>query len=59
MNLRNDIPYQAYVPALAARSLGGLTTFVRTTAQPEAMISALRAKLREDALRVDEGLGTA
>jgi ABC-type antimicrobial peptide transport system permease subunit len=46
-NLRTDIPYQAYVPTLAARVQGGLTTFVRTAAQPDAMYSAIRAKLRE------------
>jgi len=47
MNLRNDIPYQAYVPTLASRFQGGLTTFVRTTAQPDAMYSAIRARIRE------------
>ncbi len=47
MNLRNDVPYQAFIPMLAARVHSGRTMFVRTAAQPEAMVSVIRARIRE------------
>jgi predicted permease len=47
MNLRNDVPDQAFVPYLANRDFGGMTVFVRSAAGPAAMFSALRAKVRE------------
>jgi predicted permease len=47
MNLRNEIPDQAFLPYMASRNQGGMTVFVRTAADPETMFTALRAKIRE------------
>ncbi len=47
MNLRNEIPDQAFLPYLASRNQGGMTIFVRTTADPGTMFTAMRAKIRE------------
>lgn len=47
MNLRNEIPDQAFLPYLAGRNPGGMTVFVRTAAAPEAIFPVLRAKIRE------------
>src|SRR5258705_3637547 len=46
-NLRDEIPEQAFVPYLADRFLGGLTVYVRTTMDPNQLMSALRAKVRD------------
>lgn len=47
MNLRFDIPDQAFLPYLAGRRADGMTVFVRTAADPDPMFQALRAKVRE------------
>jgi len=46
-NLRDEIPEQAFVPYLADRFLGGLTVYVRTTIDPNQLMSALRSKVRD------------
>jgi predicted permease len=46
-NLRDEIPAQAFVPYLADRFLTGMTVFVRTTADPNQLMSALRLKVRD------------
>ena len=46
-NLRDEIPEQAFVPYLADRFLGGMTVYVRTTMDPNQVMSALRAKVRD------------
>jgi len=52
MNLRDEIPDQAFLPELASRNPFGMTVFVRTAADPAAMFRALRGKVRE----LDAGL---
>jgi predicted permease len=47
MNLRNEIPDQAFLPYLASRNQGGMTVFVRTAGDPDSMFSILRAKIRD------------
>ena len=46
-NLRDEIPEQAFVPYLSDRFLGGLTVYVRTTMDPNPLMSTLRAKVRD------------
>ena len=46
-NLRDEIPAQAFVPYLADRYLGGMTVYVRTTSDPNQLMSAVRSKLRD------------
>jgi predicted permease len=46
-NLRDEIPAQAFVPFLADRYLGGMTVYVRTTSDPNQLMSAVRSKLRD------------
>jgi predicted permease len=46
-NLRDEIPAQAYVPYLASRYIGGMTIYVRTTANPSLLMSSIRSKLRD------------
>ena len=46
-NLRDEIPEQAFVPYLADRFLGGMTVYVRTTMDPNQLMSTLRAKVRD------------
>ncbi len=47
MNLRNEIPDQAFLPYLASRNQGGMTVFLRTAADSNAIFTILRAKIRE------------
>ena len=47
MNLRNEVPDQAFLPYLAGRNAGGMTVFIRTAADPNAMFPILRSKVRE------------
>jgi predicted permease len=51
-NLRKDIPDQAFEPYLASTVASAMTVFVRTSADPLPMFSAVRAKVRE----MDAGL---
>jgi predicted permease len=46
-NLREDIPVQAFVPYLGTRYIGEMTAYVRTTADPNQLMSAIRSKLRD------------
>ena len=46
-NLRDEIPEQAYVPYLGDRFLTGMTVFLRTTADPNQLMSAVRSKVRD------------
>jgi predicted permease len=47
LNLRSDVPDQAFSPYRAVRFPMGMTVFVRTEADPAAMFKLLRAKVRE------------
>jgi predicted permease len=46
-NLRDEIPAQAYVPYLASRFVGGMTVYVRTTADPKVLMNSIREKVRD------------
>jgi len=46
-NLRDEIPPQAFVPYLADRFLTGMAVFVRTTADPNQLMAAVRSKVRD------------
>ena len=46
-NLRDEIPAQAFIPYLGSRFLGEMTIYLRTTADPKQMMSAVRSKVRE------------
>jgi predicted permease len=46
-NLRDEIPEQAYVPYLGDRFLGGMTLYVRTSADPNQLMTAVRSKVRD------------
>jgi predicted permease len=46
-NLRDEIPPQAYLPYLGSRYLGGMTVYVRTVADPNQLMSAIRTKVRD------------
>ena len=46
-NLRDEIPPQAYVPYLASKGAGGMTVYIRTTADPHAMMNLIREKVRD------------
>jgi predicted permease len=46
-DLRDEIPPQAYIPYLAGRGAGGMTVYVRTTADPKSMMNLIREKVRD------------
>ena len=46
-DLRDEIPPQAYVPYLASRYVGGMTVYVRTTADPKVLMNLIREKVRD------------
>jgi predicted permease len=46
-DLRDEIPPQAYVPYLAGRGGGGMTVYVRTTADPKIVMNSIREKVRD------------
>jgi len=46
-NLRDEIPPQAFLPYLGQHYLGDMTVYLRTTADPNQLMSAIRAKLRD------------
>ena len=46
-NLRDEIPPQAYIPYMPARSLGGVTVYVRTAADPTVLMNSIRSKVRD------------
>jgi putative ABC transport system permease protein len=45
--LRDEIPVQAYIPYLGSHYMGNMTVYVRTAADPNQLMSILRAKVRE------------
>jgi predicted permease len=46
-NLRDEVQPQAYVPYMPARFLGGMTVYVRTAADPNAVMNSIRSKVRD------------
>ena len=46
-NLRDQIPPQAYLPYMASRFVGGMVVYVRTTGDPNQLVSAIRSKVRD------------
>jgi predicted permease len=46
-NLRDDIPEQAFIPYLGSHDLGSMTVYLRTTFDPNQLMPAVRAKVRE------------
>jgi predicted permease len=46
-NLRDEIPDQAFLPYMAVRNPFGMTVFLRTAAEPNAMFNAVRSRIRE------------
>jgi predicted permease len=46
-SLRDEIPPQAFVPYMADRFLGGMVVYVRTTADPNLLMTAIRSKVRD------------
>ena len=46
-NLRDEIPAQAYIPYLGSRYIGGMVIYVRTVADPNILMSAIRSKVRD------------
>ncbi len=46
-NLRDEIPIQAFIPYMGSRYLGGMTVYVRTTGEPNQLMTSVRAKVRE------------
>jgi predicted permease len=46
-NLRDDIPEQAFIPYLSSRFLGGMTIYLRTAADPNLLMPAVRSKVRD------------
>ena len=47
MNLREEIPIQAYIPYMNSPYLGGMTIYVRSTGEPSQLMTSIRAKVRE------------
>ena len=46
-NLRDEIPEQAFIPYMGSRYVGSMTVYVRTVGEPNQLLSAVRAKVRE------------
>jgi predicted permease len=46
-NLRDEIPPQAYLPYMSSRYVGSMTVYVRTAADPNAMMNSIRSKARD------------
>src|SRR2546422_7190666 len=46
-SLRDEIPEQAFIPYLASRYLGEMTVYLRTTADSNQLMSAVRSKVRD------------
>jgi predicted permease len=46
-NLRDDIPEQAFIPYLGSHFLGSMTVYLRTAADPNPLMTSVRAKVRE------------
>jgi predicted permease len=46
-NLRDEIPEQAFVPYLGSHYVGEMTVYLRTTADPNQLMTAVRSKVRD------------
>jgi predicted permease len=46
-SLRDEIPPQAYVPYMPSRYVGGMVVYVRTAADPNSSMNAIREKVRD------------
>jgi ABC-type antimicrobial peptide transport system permease subunit len=46
-NLRDEIPEQAYIPYLGNFFVRSMTVYVRATAEPNPLMNAIRAKVRD------------
>ena len=46
-NLRDEIPPQAYMPYMGDRFIGGMVVYVRTVADPNQLMTAIRSKVRD------------
>jgi len=46
-NLRDEIPEQAFIPYLGSHMLGSMTVYLRTTINPNQLMSEVRAKVRD------------
>jgi predicted permease len=46
-SLRDEIPPQAYLPYMGDRFLGGMVVYVRTTVDPNLLMTAIRSKVRD------------
>jgi len=46
-NLRDEIPEQAFIPYLGSYYLGEMTVYLRTAADPNQLMSAVRLKVRD------------
>src|SRR5437879_6910132 len=46
-SLRDDIPEQAFIPYLGSHFLGSMTVYVRTSSDPNPLMSVVRARVRE------------
>jgi predicted permease len=46
-NLRDEIPAQVFVPYLGGHYLGEMTVYLRTTTDPDQLMSAVRSKVRD------------
>ncbi len=46
-NLRDEIPEQAFLPYLGTRYLGEMTVYIRTTGDPNQLMTAVRSKVRD------------
>jgi predicted permease len=46
-SLRDDIPPQAYLPYMGDRFIGGMVVYLRTVADPDLLMSAIRSKVRD------------
>lgn len=46
-NLRDDIPVQAFVPALGMHYVGGMVVYVRTASEPRLVMNTVRSTVRD------------
>ena len=46
-NLRDEIPVQAFTPYLGSRFVGGMTLYMRTSADPKQLMSIVRRKIQQ------------
>jgi putative ABC transport system permease protein len=46
-NIRDEIQPQAYIPYMAQRGVGGMTVYLRTTADPKILMNSIREKVRD------------